>query len=222
MEHNTQASADLSAQTTAIITTEHVTLQSGRSITVADASGRASLFLGTVSSTLVAVAFIGQISQLGTAFFVFSLVLFPALFFLGVVTFERVLQSSIEDVIYGRAINRIRHLYVEHAPQLAPYFLLSARDDDTGFLANIGARTSWWQIFLTTAGMIAVINSIIGGACVGIMLFVLFRAPTLLCAVVGLVVFLVSVVIHQLYQLRQWRMLARTLPVRFPSVAKQQ
>jgi hypothetical protein len=53
-----------------------------------------------MSSTLIAFAFVAQIFRLGTAFFVFSLVLFPSLFFLGLVTFERVLQSSIEAQKY--------------------------------------------------------------------------------------------------------------------------
>src|SRR2546426_2982027 len=42
-----------------------------------------------------------------TAFFVFSLVVLPTLFFMGLITFERVLQSGSADVIYARGINRI-------------------------------------------------------------------------------------------------------------------
>jgi hypothetical protein len=76
-------------------------LQSSRALAVSDANGRAALFLGTVSSTLIALAFIGNIShigtQLGTAFYMFALVLFPALFFLWLVTFDSVLQSAIQD-----------------------------------------------------------------------------------------------------------------------------
>jgi hypothetical protein len=37
----------------------------------------------------------------------------PTLFFMGLITFERVLQSGSADVIYARGINRIRHLYLE-------------------------------------------------------------------------------------------------------------
>ncbi len=59
------------------MTTEHFTLQTARSMTVSDSTGRASLFLGTVSSTLIALAFVGQSSQLGTPFYLFALVLFP-------------------------------------------------------------------------------------------------------------------------------------------------
>ncbi len=55
-----------------IMTTEHYNLQAGRSLTLSDANGRAGFFLGTVSSSLIALAFVGNIthvgSQLGTAF----------------------------------------------------------------------------------------------------------------------------------------------------------
>jgi hypothetical protein len=64
-----------------IVTTEHYNLQAARSLAVADANGRAALFLGTVSGTLIALAFVGNVThmgaQLGTAFFVFAFVLFP-------------------------------------------------------------------------------------------------------------------------------------------------
>jgi hypothetical protein len=80
---------ELSSQLVAIITTEHYTLQTRRSITIAEANGRASLFVGAVSSGLVALDFVGPLSYLGTAFFVFSLVVLPTLFFMGVITFER-------------------------------------------------------------------------------------------------------------------------------------
>lgn len=66
-----------------MLTTEHFTLQGARSATISDASGRANPFLGSVSLALVALALVGQASQMGTPFFVFGLVLFPTLLLLG-------------------------------------------------------------------------------------------------------------------------------------------
>src|SRR5436305_9129910 len=97
-----QALSELSSQMVTVITTEHYNLQTGRSMTVADANGRSTLFIGAVSGALIAIAFAGQVSHMGTAFFVFSLVLVPSLFFMGLTTFERVLQSAIEDLTYAR------------------------------------------------------------------------------------------------------------------------
>ena len=78
---------------------------------------------------------------------------------MGVITFERVLQSGSADVIYARGINRIRHLYLEYAPQMRPYFILSTHDDREGIVGQEGMHASWWQTFFNTAAMIAVINT---------------------------------------------------------------
>src|SRR6266536_3845996 len=108
--HNEHFPVELSSQLVSIITTEYYNLQTGRAMTIAEANGRSSLFVGAVSSGLIALAFVGQISHLGTAFYVFSLVVIPTLIFMGLITFERGLQSGSADFMYARGINRIRHL----------------------------------------------------------------------------------------------------------------
>ena len=68
---------ELSPQLVSIITTEHYNLQTGRSITTSEANGRSSLFVGAVSSGLIALTFVGQISHLGTAFLYSAWLSFP-------------------------------------------------------------------------------------------------------------------------------------------------
>jgi Ca2+/Na+ antiporter len=82
-----------------LLTTEHYNLQAARSVATSEAISRSNLFISTVSTTMVALALIGQISRLGTAFFMFALLLFPSLFFLGLVSLERAIQTTIEDNI---------------------------------------------------------------------------------------------------------------------------
>jgi hypothetical protein len=85
-------------------TTEHFNLQTARALTVSEANGRASIYLAALSSNLIALAFIGQMSQLGVAFSAFALILLPVLAFVGTVTFLRLVQSSLEDVAYAHRI----------------------------------------------------------------------------------------------------------------------
>src|SRR5947199_5844234 len=147
-QHNNEHfPVELSPQLVSIITTEHYNLQTGRSMTISETNGRASLFVGAVSSGLIALTFVGQISHLGTAFFIFSLVVIPTLVFMGLITFERVLQSGSTDIIYARGVNRIRHLYLEYAPQLQSYFILSAHDDRGETMSHEEIYTSWVQVF---------------------------------------------------------------------------
>src|SRR5262245_57571173 len=94
-----QATRDVRPQDVAIMPTDHCTLQTVRAMTISDANGRSSLFLGTLSTSLVALAFVGGLARtgagLGQAFSIFGLVLLPSLAFLGLVTFARVLQSGL-------------------------------------------------------------------------------------------------------------------------------
>ena len=215
-QNNEHLPLELSSQLVSIMTTEHYNLQSGRSMTISEANGRSSLFVGAVSSGLIALTFVGQIAHLGTAFFVFSLIVIPTLFFMGLITFERVLQAGSADIVYARGINRIRHLYLEYAPQMQPYFILSTHDDREGIVGQEGMHTSWWQIFFNTAAMIAVINSVLVGSFVGLLLAA-FALPLWVTTSAGVVTFLLSVGLHQRYQWRQWMRLGRNLPVLFPS-----
>jgi len=215
-QNNEHLPLELSSQLVSIMTTEHYNLQSGRSMTISESNGRSSLFVGAVSSGLIALTFVGQIAHLGTAFFVFSLIVIPTLFFMGLITFERVLQAGSADIVYARGINRIRHLYLEYAPQMQPYFILSTYDDQEGTLGQEAMQTSWWQVFLSMAGMIAVINSVLAGGFVGLLLAA-FALPLWVTTSAGVVTFLVSVGLHQRYQWRQWMRLGRNMPVLFPS-----
>ena len=151
-----------------MLTTEHFTLQGSRATTVSESSSRAALYMGSVSSTLIALGFLAQVSQLGDAFDVFALVVLPTLFALGVFTFVRTVESSVEDVLYGRAINRIRAYYLEMAGPEARWFVMKGHDDALGVLANMGLRPSRWQLYFTVSTMVATVNSVVGGSAVAI------------------------------------------------------
>src|SRR3954465_6103884 len=105
-------------------TTEHFNLQTARAITVSEANGRASIYLAALSGNLIALAFVGQMSRLGAAFFGFALILLPVLAFVGVVTFLRLVQCSTEDLAYARRIALLRSFYLRLSPELEPYLIL--------------------------------------------------------------------------------------------------
>ena len=104
-------------------TTEHFNLQTARALTVSEANGRASIYLAALSGNLIALAFVGQMSQLGAAFYAFALILLPVLAFVGVVTFLRLVQSSIEDIAYAQRIALLRSFYLRVSPELEPYLV---------------------------------------------------------------------------------------------------
>ena len=77
-----------------LLTTEHFTLQGSRASTISESSSRAALYVGALSSSLIALGFLGQASEFDTAFDTFALVVLPTVYLLGLFTHVRVVQSS--------------------------------------------------------------------------------------------------------------------------------
>jgi len=200
--------------------TEHSVLQAGRSATIFETGGRTAVFLGTVSSTLIALAFVGQISGLGTAFFAFALVLLPTLFFLGLVTFERAMQLGVEDYIYAVGMSRIRHFYVEMVPQAEKYFVGSIHDD---FATTMSPTlfgmpvTLAWQSLLTVPGAIALVNSVIVGSFAALLVRAFLVESVALSVGVGIAAFVVSAFLQRRHQIARWNQIEQRLPTLFPS-----
>jgi hypothetical protein len=200
------------------LTTEHFTLQGARSQTVSESAARSSLYLGSVSSTLIALGFVSQVSEGGDLFQLFALAALPTLFFLGIFTFVRLVESSVEDIFYGRAINRIRHYYLELAGEEGRYFMLSGHDDPPGVLFNMGLEPgSRWQLFFGTASAVGVVNAIIGGSAVAILLGVTFELPLAVAALGGVAVAVATVTVLMRYDRRRHEHAAGRLEVLFPT-----
>jgi hypothetical protein len=143
------------------VTTEHFVLQGARAATIAESTGRANMFLAAVSGGLVALGLVATASSLGSAFYAFALVLLPTLSFVGLVTFERALQTSIEDTEYARRIALLRGYYFEHAPEIAAYTPQLPAAERLLMESGAGGR---WQGYRTVAGMVAVITSVLAGS----------------------------------------------------------
>ena len=88
--------------------------------------------------------------------------------FVGVVTFQRLVQSSVEDIAYAQRIARLRAFYVGLAPELDPFLLVVQGPRAESLLHGTRFRPSTWQLMLTTAGMVGMVNSAVIGACAGL------------------------------------------------------
>jgi len=152
------------------LSTEHFTLQGARSQTMSESSARASVFVFALSSALVALGFIGQISEIGDAFNVFALTVLPGLYVLGIVTYIRLVECGAEDFRYGLAINRIRHYYKEVAGPRADLFLLSGHDDGAGVFENMAIPAEGRKPYFAFSTAVLAIDSVVGGAAVAIAL----------------------------------------------------
>ena len=194
------------------LTTEHFNLQTARMGTIAEANGRSTLYLGALSSATIAVAFVGQANQLGDTFYLFALTLLPPVFLLGVFTYLRLVQTSIEDMLYTMGSFRIRQYFVALDPAAASFF---PPTDPQGItkLERMGVvPTGPLQMLLTAASMVACINAIVGGVAVALALRSLLEASVPVAAVAGAVVALVVATLFVVYQVRRFRRAAAVVP----------
>jgi hypothetical protein len=161
---------------------------------IAESLGRTTIYLGTLSATLVALALVIQGETTEDDVRLFALILLPALIFLGTVTFVRVLENSIEDTIYVMAINRIRHYYLEQAGEDARYFALGGHDDLEGAYANMGLTSSRWRPFFSVGAVLALINSMVASALAGVVVDAI--ASREVAVVVGALVTAIAFTLH--------------------------
>jgi hypothetical protein len=199
------------------LATEHFTLQGARSQTMSESSARASIFVLSVSGALVALGFIGQVSDVGDVFNAFALTVLPTLYVLGSVTFVRLVECGAEDFRYGLAINRIRHYYQEVAGERANLFLLSGHDDGAGVFENMGIPVEGRTPLFAFSTAVAVINSVVGGGAVAIALGAIADAPLGLAAAAGGAAAIVSVLAWLRYADRLLEASAAQVEPLFPS-----
>lgn len=160
------AGADPRPAAVAFATSELFALQSGRSATIAESVGRAGMFLSAVSGGLVALGLVAAATGVDSGFYAFAGVLLATLAFVGFVTFERVLQSGIEDQGYARRIARVRGYYLDVAPELAPYMLDVPSAERLSVQGLLAARRG--QRLRTIAGMVAVVTAVLAGGVAGV------------------------------------------------------
>jgi len=186
------------------LTTEHFTLQTARSTTVSESSGRATLFLASVTGSVVALAFVGQVSRTGPAFTLFAMALLPTLLLLGLVTYWRLLQSAVEDLTYGLAINRIRAFYLTLDPVAADYLVMSSDDTRAGVLHNMGMHSSRWHLLSHSATVIIVVDAVLAGTMAGLASALLGGVSFGMAAAAGAVAAVIVLALLLLHQARCW------------------
>ncbi len=210
-----------SSNAATIVATEHWSLLGTRAMVWNEAMSRAGMFLTVLSAAVVALALAADASDFGRPFRVFALVLLPAVLFLGIGTYARLVHINAEDSYIVQAMNRLRHAYLDMAPELAPYFTASPHDDEPGILhtINLCQPTSfplWTSIFDDTPTVIATINALITAIITGLAANEL-GAPATLTITAGAIAFLavwLTLFALQVHALATFR---RTAFSRFPT-----
>lgn len=154
-----------------ILATEHWGLLATRSLAWNESFTRAGMFLSALSGAIVALALVAQATAFGGEFALFALVVLPVVLFLGVTAYIRIGRSNAYDAQCVVGMNRIRNAYIDIAPEVRPYLVMGAYDDEASVGLSMGStgRTNFVvDVIISTPFVLSVINSVLGGVIVAI------------------------------------------------------
>jgi hypothetical protein len=208
-----------------ILTTEHWSLLTARSLVYNEAFSRAGMFLTFLSASLVALALAAQALGFGAEFMILGAGVISVDIVIGLATWARVLDAAVDDLRAIHGMNRLRAGYALISSRILPFLVTSTHDDAPGVFGIYGSRgvRPGGQAFLhglsTTSGMIGAIVALLTGALTAIVALLLGVPGLLALAFAALVLALVLVELSR----RAQRRIARyheSIVSRFPSPAE--
>jgi hypothetical protein len=191
---------------------EYRALDNARASSLQRGQAYISLFLTIVSGTAALLALMSQLASNTESFFFISLSILFLLFLLGLISFARVLQRDLGIIRISRGLNRIRRYFVEIEPDIQPYLTYPPCDDKPEYthtgISRIGLRS-----------IVALINSSTGATLAYLVASAGFENSRIawISVVIAVVVFVISLVLHELYVSSRLRAAESKAEVRFPS-----
>ena len=204
-----------------ILSTEHFSLLTSRSLVYNESFTRVGMFLTFLSMSLVAIALLAntldetdQLPAVAAIVLGFDLVI-------GLATLIRVNTAYREDFQAVQAMARIRHGYVELAPEAARYLSTSTHDDVASVMAAYGGQPRSLLAGLgyglsSSAGLAVLVVSLVAGAFVAVISLAL-GASSAVAVTLGAMAALATMALLVRWGYRSAVAEPRDLDVRFPA-----
>jgi hypothetical protein len=187
-----------------ILTTEHWSLLSTRTLGYQEMLGRATIFMAALSGTVVALALLAQATNFGPKTLSFALPLLSVALLIGIATFVRSVAINYEDARWVTGMNLLRHAYLKMVPDLEPFFV-TGHDPETDRLSlGHGAQQRLVNLatsLTTTSSVVAALNSILFGSLASDV-SALLGAGLVRVVALGTIISLASGAFHVLYAAR--------------------
>jgi dolichol kinase len=200
------------------LATEHWSLLATRSMTWNEIFSRTGTYLTVLSATVIALSLVANATGFGHDFRTFALLILPVVLLIGLGTYFRLVEADIEDAWLVIGMNRLRHAYLELAPELEPYFVASHHDDGPGLLQTYAFRSRvgmshWLSGSPVIVGIIdAVVTGVLAAVvCQAVGAGVVLRSIAGVLAAVATAVLLGSMAYRKVHQV------SRDYRARFPS-----
>ena len=170
-----------------ILSTEHWSLLTARSLVYNEAFARGGMFLAFLSATLLVLGLVSTETGFSDAFLIVAAILLSLDLFVGMATLGRITAASNEDLRYLQGMNRLRRAYHDLVPGLEPYFITSGYDDFESVLelygpANPTPVRALAHGLSTMPGTVSVICCAIGAGIVAILLVLATHDPAIASA----------------------------------------
>lgn len=204
-----------------ILSTEHWSLLSARSLAYNEAFTRGGMFLAFLSTSFVALALVAQAVPIDAGFLVVVAIVLAFDLVVGLTTYGRIIGANSEDYRAVHGMARIRHGYGEIAPIVLPYITSSAHDDLAGVMVTYGSPPTAglgavvYQL-TTSGGMIALIVSMVGGV-LGLVVGLTVGASVQIAIGVGLAAAIAVFVLLAAITIRYYTAIQASIDVKFPT-----
>ena len=156
-----------------ILTAEHASLASARSLAYNEAFTRIGNYLSFLSISFVVLALIAQATTFGDPFLGIAAITLTFDVVIGLITFGRILGTTSDDLRAVQAMARVRHGYLQIAPYLEPYFSDGTTDDLVGVMRTYRVPESGLRGVLyalsTSIGMMAIVVALLCGVLAGVL-----------------------------------------------------
>jgi hypothetical protein len=183
------------------LATEYFALSALRSSSIAEAGTRATMFFTTLTGTVLTLGFLTGAAT--DAVVPVAYAALPIVILLGLLSFLRLVDISVEDVGALRSIYRIRAYYGGLVPEGTEFFPAPGKEQAINEFVDIGERRASWRAAFTIAATVGVMDALVGGASLA---FALAHAamPTALAVVIGTAVALLMIWALFAYQARRF------------------
>jgi uncharacterized membrane protein YeaQ/YmgE (transglycosylase-associated protein family) len=201
------------------LATEHWSLLATRSMTWNEIFSRTGTYLTVLSATVIALSLVANAAGgFGQDFRTFALLVLPVVLLVGVGTYFRLVEADIEDAWLVIGMNRLRHAYLELAPELEPYFVASHHDDAPGMLQTYSFRS---RVGLThwlsgSPVIVGIIDAVVTGVLTAVVCQAV-GAGVVLRTIAGVVAALAAAALLGTMGYRKVRQVSRGYRPRFPS-----
>ncbi|HEX6474182.1 MAG TPA: hypothetical protein VF114_03730 [Candidatus Limnocylindria bacterium] len=151
-----------------ILSTEHWSVLTARSLAYNEAFVRAGMFLTFLSMSFVGLALLADAMTFGTEFLTVAAIVLGFDLIVGLTTFERVAGANFDDLRAMQGMARIRHGYIQAAPKLIPYFSTATHDDIDTVARDYGAGEAYGLSTIiyglsTSLGMVGLVVAMVAG-----------------------------------------------------------